>query len=189
MTVGIALPEATALLVIDVQEGMDYTTRSRNNPAAEGNMARLLAAFRAAGRLCVHVRHDSTRPDSPFRPGQPGNAIKEIVAPLPGEWLIVKQVNSAFIGTDLEARLRDAGISTLVLVGEATNFCVETTARMAENLGFDTYVVGDATVAWDLAGPDGRWFPAADVHAMALANLHQEFATITTTDDVVAALR
>jgi nicotinamidase-related amidase len=134
------------------------------------------------------VRHDSTDPTSPFRPNQPGNAIKALVAPLPGEWLIVKHVNSAFIGTDLEARLRDAGIATLVLSGEATNYCVETTARMAGNLGFATYVVDDATAAWDVTAPDGRHFCAADVHAMTLANLHEEFAIITTTDEVIASL-
>ena len=91
----------------------------------------------------------------PFAPGQPGNPIKAIVAPLPDEWLIVKHVNSAFIGTDLEARLRGAGITTLVVTGLVANYCVETTARMAGNLGFDTYVVGDATAAYDGTGPDG----------------------------------
>src|SRR6476659_1646998 len=122
------LPDTSALLVIDVQQGMDDPRRPpRNNPDAEANIARLLDAWRAAGRLCVHVRHDSTNPDSEFAPGQPGNAIKESVAPLPGEWLIVKHVNSAFIGTDLEARLRAAGVTTLVICGLVANYCVETT--------------------------------------------------------------
>jgi nicotinamidase-related amidase len=175
--------------VIDVQVGMDDPGRPpRNNPDAEANIARLLDAFRSAGRLCIHVRHDAPDPASPFAPGRPGNVIKPIVAPLAGEWLIIKHVNSAFIGTDLEARLRNAGISALVITGEATNYCVETTARMASNLGFDAYVVDDATAAWDVTGPDGRRFTAADVHAMTLANLHEEFATIKTTDEVITSL-
>lgn len=185
----LTLPDAAALLVIDVQVAMDDPRRApRNNPDAEANIARLLAAWRAAGRLCVHVRHDALERDSPFAPGQPGNAIKEIVTPLADEWTIVKHVHSAFIGTDLEARLREAGITTLVLSGLVANYCVETTARMAGNLGFDTWVVADATAAWDRTGPDGAHFAAADIHAMTLMNLHEEFATIATTDAVIAAL-
>lgn len=183
------LPETAALLVIDVQDGMDDPSRPpRNNPDAEANMARLLAAWRAAGQPCIHVRHDSLDPDSPFAPGAAGNAIKQAVAPLPGESLFVKHVNSAFIGTDMEARLRDAGINMLVIAGLVANYCVETTARMAGNLGFDTWVVGDATAANDRPGPNGTIYPAALVHAMALMNLHEEFATITTTDEMIAAI-
>jgi nicotinamidase-related amidase len=184
------LPDTSAILVIDVQQGMDDPRRPpRNNPDAEANIARLLNAWRAAGRLCVHVRHDSTDPDSEFAPGRPGNAIKDCVAPLPGEWLIVKHVNSAFIGTDLEARLRAAGVTTLVICGLVANYCVETTARMAGNLGFDTYLPADATAANDRPGPDGVVRPAAEIHAMTMLNLHEEFATITTTDAMIAAAR
>ncbi|MHB8647202.1 MAG: cysteine hydrolase family protein [Thermomicrobiales bacterium] len=183
------LPDTAALLVIDVQEALDDPRRPpRNNPDAEANIARLLAAWRATERRCVHIRDDSLNPDSPFAPGQPGNAIKTIVAPLPDEWLIGKHVHSAFIGTDLEARLRGAGITTLVITGLVANHCVESTARMAGNLGFDTYVVGDATAAYDGIGPDGTHYAAAAIHAMTLMNLHKEFATITTTDGVIAAL-
>jgi len=100
----------------------------------------------------------------------------------------VKHVNSAFIGTDLEARLHDAGISTLVIVGLVANYCVESTARMSGNLGFDTWVVGDATAAYDRPGPDGTIHRAADIHAMTLMNLHDEYATITTTEETIAAV-
>lgn len=186
---GIMLPDTAALLVIDVQEALDDPRRPpRNNPNAEENIARLLAAWRMTGRRCVHIRDDSLDPASPFAPGQPGNTIKKIVAPLPDEWLIAKHVHSAFIGTDLEARLRGAGITTLVITGLVANHCVESTARMAGNLGFDTYVVGDATAAYDGTGPDGTRFAADVIHAMTLMNLHKEFATITSTDAVLAAV-
>jgi nicotinamidase-related amidase len=185
----LTLSDIATLLVIDVQEGMDDPTRMpRNNPDAEANIARLLAAWRQAGMPCVHVRNDALDPASPFAPGKPGNPIKAIVAPLPDEVLIIKHVNSAFIGTDLEARLRGAGVTTLVITGLAANYCVESTARMAGNLGFQTYVVGDATAAWDRIGPDGVYHAAADIHAMTLMNLHEEFATITTTEALIAAL-
>jgi len=185
----VMLPDTAALLVIDVQEALDDPRRPpRNNPDAEANIARLLAAWRTTGRRCVHIRDDSLDPASPFAPGQPGNAIKKIVAPLPDEWLIGKHVHSAFIGTDLEARLRGAGITTLVITGLVANQCVESTARTAGNLGFDTYVVGDATAAYDGTGPDGTHYAADAIHAMTLMNLHKEFATITTTDAVLAAV-
>ncbi len=185
----VLLPDTAALLVIDVQEALDDPRQPpRNNPNAEANIARLLAAWRTTGRRCVHIRDDSLDPASLFAPGQPGNAIKKVVAPLPDEWLIAKHVHSAFIGTDLEARLRGAGITTLVVTGLVANHCVESTARMASNLGFDTYVVGDATAAYDGTGLDGTHYAADTIHAMTLMNLHKEFATITTTDEVLAAM-
>lgn len=131
-----------ALLLVDVQEGLDDPTLGeRNNPGAEERAATLLAAWREAGRPVVHVRHLSEEPGSPLRPGQPGVEIKEIVRPAPGEPVVEKSVNSAFIGTGLEERLRADGIETLIIAGLTTDHCVSTTARMAGNLGFETYVV------------------------------------------------
>jgi nicotinamidase-related amidase len=101
--------------------------------------------------------------------------------------LVQKRVNSAFIGSDLEAHLREEEIEELVLVGYTTNHCVSSTARMAENLGFETMVVEDATTAYAADGPGGRRYSAEDVHAISLANLHGEFATVMSTDNVLAA--
>ncbi len=112
-----------------------------------------------------------------------------MVAPLPGETLITKHVNSAFIGTDLEEHLRSNGITTLVITGLAANYCVESTARMAGNLGFNTFVVEDATAAWDHVDLNGRHIPADDVLAMSMATLHEDFATITTTEAVIQAIK
>lgn len=180
------LPHNAALTLIDVQDGLDdpYWGR-RNNPAAETNMSRLLESWRETGRPLVHVKHNSRNERSPLRPNVPGNTIKAIVAPRDGEPLLEKDVNSAFIGTDLEARLRAAGVFTVVIIGLTTNHCVETTMRMAGNLGFDTILVSDATATFDLTGPDGTIYPAEQVHAMTLANLHEEFATILDTEAVL----
>ena len=183
--------KTTALLVIDVQKGFDEIEaegRSRNNPNAVAGIARLLQAFRAAEAPVIHVRHASTEPDSPFRPDRAGYAVKEEARERDGETVIVKNVNSAFIGTDLEARLRSSGIRSLVMVGATTNHCVETTTRMAGNLGFDAKLVRDATWTFDRIGPDGDRHSAEAVHAMSLANLSGEFAEIVTADDVIAAL-
>ena len=118
----------------------------------------------------------------------PGTAQAAQGHPFKGKRQVVVESRNLFIGTDLEARLREAGITTLVVTGLVANYCVETTVRMAGNLGFDTWMVADATAAWDRTGPDGRSFSADDIHAMTLMNLHEEFATITTTGAVIAAV-
>jgi nicotinamidase-related amidase len=126
---------------------------------------------------------------SVFRPDQPGNAHKPATGPRNGEPVIPKSVHSAFIGTDLQDRLDRSGSETLVIAGIQTNYCVATTARMAGNLGYDTFVVGDACRTFDQRLLDGSVVPAQMAHDLALAELHGEFATVVSTADVLAALR
>ncbi len=185
-----ALPRNAVLLVVDVQNGFDRFNGElhRNNPALEGNIARLQRAWRSTGRPLIHVQHLSRLPDSPLRPHQPGCEIKHEVRPLPGERVIQKSVNSAFIGTDLEAELRRLGYTTLVIAGMQTNLCVSTTARMAGNLGFKTYVVSDGTATFDNVGPDGTRYGAELLHNVALADLHGEFATVVDTATILQGL-
>jgi len=179
-----------ALIVIDVQKAFDDPRMGkRNNPLAEKNIARLLEAWRASGRPILHVRHDSVEPQSILRPGEPGNEIKPEAQPRQGEPVIGKHVNSAFIGTGLEQRLREAGQDTVVCVGLTTDHCVSTTARMAGNLGFKTVVVADATAAFDRKSFDGLVVPAEEIHRGALASLHGEFAEVVTTEQILAALQ
>ena len=148
-------------------------------------MARLLRYWRERGRPIFHIQHMSTEPNSPLRPELPGNAIKAVVAPRGAEPVIRKHVNSAFIGTDLDRRLRKAQIHSLVIVGLTTDHCVSSTARMAGDLGYDTVVVADATAAHEQRSYDGSHHEAETVHQLALANMHEEFATILTTDQVL----
>lgn len=177
------------LLLVDLQKAIDHPSWGRrNNPALEANVARLLAAWRSTGRPVIHVRHDSTEPGSTYRPGQPGHDFKDEARPAPGEPVLAKRVNSAFIGTDLEARLRGAGRPLLVVCGVVTNNSVEATVRMAGNLGFATLVVSDATAAFDKRDLGGRLWPAEDVHALSLANLSGEYAEVAETEGVLAAL-
>lgn len=183
------LGPTAALLVVDVQRGFDdLAWGPRNNPQAEANVARLIAAWRGAGAPVVHVHHDSPHPDGLLRRGGPGHAPKPEAEPAPGEAVYRKRVNSAFIGTGLEADLRRLGVDTLVIVGLTTNHCVSTTARMAGNLDFRTLVVGDATAAFARSGMDGRPRPAEAVHDAALSDLQDEFAQIIDTAAVLAAL-
>ena len=176
-----------ALLVVDVQQGFDDPRWGRrNNPTLEARVAELLGVWRAARRPVLHARHMSTLPASPLRPGQRGNDFKAVAAPLPGEAVVEKRVNSCFIGTSLDEDLRRSGIGGLVLVGLTTNHCVSTTARMAGNLGYAVWVVSDATATFDRKGPDEVLYPAELVHAMALSDLHGEFASVTDTRTLVA---
>ena len=109
--------------------------------------------------------------------------------PLPGESVIAKQTNSAFIGTDLEARLRAQDIRHLVVAGVITNNSVEATVRMAGNLGFNVQLVEDACFTYARRDYRGHLRSAEEVHAMSLANLDGEYCRVTTTAENSRALR
>jgi nicotinamidase-related amidase len=177
----------TALLVIDVQRAFadaDYWG-ARNNPACEANIAALIDAWRAAGRPLVYVRHDSVEPGSPLAPGLPGNELQDVVSGEP-DLLVTKQVNSAFYGEpDLHAWLRDRDIASIAVCGITTNHCVETTARMGANLGYDVLFAIDATHTFDRTGPDGDTLTADELARATATSLHGEFATVVRTTDLV----
>ena len=178
-----------ALLLIDVQQGLDHPKWGRrNNPDAEARIAALLAGWRRSRWPVIHVQHMSQVPDSPLRPGLPGNAIKPEAMPRPGEPVFQKTVNSAFIGTALEAHLRTEGIGALVVAGLTTDHCVSTTVRMAGNLGFEVVLVADGTATFERTGPDGQHYTADEMHRVALASLHGEFAEVRTADEVLSLM-
>lgn len=187
----IDLSPRIALIVVDVQRAFDQweeAGRRRNNPQAVARIAELLNGFRAHRAPIFHIRHEGTRPNSAFLPGGFGYEVKDEARERVDEPVIVKRVNSAFIGTDLESRLRAARIGTLVICGATTNHCVETTTRMAGNLGFEARLVRDATWTFDRVGPDGELHSAEEIHAMTLANLNGEFARIATAAEAIADL-
>uniref|UniRef100_UPI003B52BF6D cysteine hydrolase family protein n=1 Tax=Roseovarius indicus TaxID=540747 RepID=UPI003B52BF6D len=182
----------TALLLIDVQKGVNVLehwggpTGRRNNPGAEAEMARLLAAWRDADLPVIYTQHDSREAASPLKLSLPTGAMIEGFEPAAGEIVIRKDVNSAFIGTDIELRMRQHGITRLVIVGFFTNFCVETSTRMAGNMGYDTYLVPDACATTNRVGPDGTDHDPETVHALSVASLHGEFCTAISTDQALA---
>lgn len=176
----------TALILVDIQHGLDDPWYGvRNNPDAERNAARLLEAWRERNQPIVHIQHLSTNPESPLFPGKPGVPHKPEVAPQGDEPVMQKNVNSSFIGTELEGWLRDREIGSVVIAGLTTNHCVETTTRMAGNLGFDATLAHDACAAHDLTGPDGTHYSADQVHAMSLANIASEFAAVKSVDEIL----
>jgi nicotinamidase-related amidase len=183
------LSATTALLLIDVQKAWDDPSwEVRSTPAAEANVARLLAGFRVSGRPVLHVRHASANPASPLHPDQPGHAFKPEAQPLPGEPIFTKSVHAAFLGTGLEEHLRTHGITGLVIAGITTHLCVSTTARLGSNLGFAITVVSDASSALSLDDGEGGRIPAETAHRVALAELRGQFAAVKTTNEVLADL-
>ncbi len=184
----------TALLLIDVQEGVDVFSHwggphgRRNNPDAEINMHSLLSEWRRKTRQVAFTIHDSREEASPLKLSLKTGKQKPEFDPKPGDIVVTKDVNSGFIGTSLEIQLRRAGIDRLVVAGFFTNFCVETTVRMAGNLGFDTYLVHDCCATTNRLGPDGTDYDPEVVHNMSIANLHGEFCTAISTKDAIGLL-
>lgn len=185
---GMELQHNAALILIDQQKGILHPRLGpRNNPEAELRMLELLALWRHTARPVIHVHHLSRSPDSVFWPGQSGVEVQPRFEPLAGEWLVQKQVPDAFSGTRLEEDLRRAGVGQLVIVGVATHNSVESTARTAGNLGFDTWVVEDACFTFDKSDYFGNARSAAEVHAMSLGNLHGEYATVVDVKRILQA--
>ena len=174
-----------ALILMDIQKGFDsieYGGRQRNNPNAEENASELLKLWRANNLPIFHIKHCSLNPNSPFNETNEGNDFKDLVKPLDNEIVIKKNVNSAFIGTDLKEQLENSKINKVVIVGLTTDQCVSTTTRMAGNFGFDTFLVSDATATFNKKGIDGQNYSAELMHETALASLNEEFATVVTTE-------
>ncbi|MEQ9307385.1 MAG: cysteine hydrolase family protein [Marinoscillum sp.] len=180
----------TALLLIDIQQGLDeleFYGGDRNNPQAELNCQKLLEYFRANQLTYIFIQHDSTNPDSPLFLGKPGHQIKTEVTPLPDDMVIHKNVNSAFIGTNLENVLKSKHIDSVIICGLTTEHCISTSVRMSANLGLKTTLISDATAAFDKT-INHKKYTAQLVHEIALANLKDEFATVISTDELFKML-
>ena len=183
------LPSFTpALIIIDMQKGMAdeaYYGGNRNNKNAEKNAAHILKKWRELKWPIFHVRHSSPNIESPLHASKPGHEIMDEVKPISGEPVLIKNVNSAFIGTDLKERLDKAKIKKVVIIGMTTNHCVSSTVRMADNYGYETILISDATAAFDGIGINGEKYSSEIVHQITLANLKDEFAEIMNTEDLM----
>lgn len=178
------------LLLIDYQKGFDQIAARtrRNNIEAEGRAMALLTFWREKGWPVLHVRHDSVEPESPFRPGTIGNKPMSFAIEEPGEPVIRKTVNSAFIGTDLAGRLDGLGRPDVMVAGATTDHCVSTTVRMGANLGYAMTLVEDACFTFDRKAPNGTVVPADTVQAAHIASLSGEFSRVTTAASLISEL-
>ena len=131
------------------------------------------------------VRHDSSIAGSPLEARTPGNRLRDVVEG-PHDLLVTKQVNSAFHGSpDLAGWLNGQGVSRVVVCGVTTNHCCETTARVGGNLGFDVWFPLDATHTFDRRAPSGELITADELARVTATNLHEEFATVCATSDLI----
>jgi len=179
----------TILLPVDMQQAFDGPSWPRRwNGAVDRNGQAVLGAWRSRGLPIIHVRHDSVEPGSTLAPGQPGNAFRPGFEPRDGEPVVAKSVNSAFIGTDLDLRLKRLGIRNVVVFGITTDMCVSTTVRTGANLGYDMVLIEDACDCFDLPDGAGGTIPARTSHQVHVATLGFEFAKVVRTEDMLAAL-
>jgi nicotinamidase-related amidase len=180
-----------SLIVVDVQAGLEESAYwgRRNNATADTNIAALISHWKTNHQPIVIVRHDSVERNSPLRPGEPGNSLKDYVAATNADLLITKSVNSAFYGEpDLHEWLARHQIRQIVIAGIQTNMCCESTARMGADLGYDVVFVADATYTFDLAGPDGSFVTADDLVSTTVTNLSGGgFARIVPTASLVTS--
>ena len=185
----------TALVVIDVQEGVNNLqhwggrTGRRNNVAAERNIAAILDAWRQRALPVYFTAHDSLELTSPLRLSVDSGRFMKGFEPAPGETVIEKHANSAFVGTNLEFSLTRRRIHRLLFVGFFTNICVETSVRMANNLGYETYLAHDACATTNRFGHDGTDYDPETIHALSLANQIGEFATGLTAENACVLTR
>ncbi len=177
---------SATLIIIDMQKAMDDPRYGqRGQLGAEANMANLLAHWRELGNAVVHVQDNSLDPDSPYFPGKPTHDFKAEVTPLEHETVIEKQTNNAFIGTDLMAVLEEIGSSELVICGVHLDQCVESTIRMAGNLGFMVFLPQDCVISVERADINGKIWSADDVQALTLGTLNGSYAKVLTSTDLM----
>ncbi|MGP4066351.1 cysteine hydrolase family protein [Oceanobacillus sp. M65] len=179
--------EKKALIIVDVQKAFDDKKwGDRNNPNAEENISKILKLWREKDWKVIYIQHMSDDPTSVFHPNNEGYAIKEIVEPESNDLIITKKVNSSFIGTNLEMFLKTNKFTTVVITGLTTPHCISTTTRMSGNLGFNTYLISDATASFGMQDQNNNYYDAKSIHDISLATLHDEFATILTTKQLIS---
>jgi nicotinamidase-related amidase len=178
--------DRAVLLPIDMQQAFDSPTWPRrwNHKVDENGMA-LLESWRSAGRPIIHVRHDSIVDGSSLHPASEGNRFRPGFGPKNGEPMVTKSVNSAFIGTDLDLRLKRLGARHIVTFGISTDMCVSTTVRTGANMGWNMILVPDASDCFDLPDGNGGTIPAEAIQAAHVATLGFEFCKLMSTQELV----
>nr|WP_062337496.1 isochorismatase family protein [Herbidospora sakaeratensis] len=172
-----------ALVVIDVQESF----RARPEWDQIGNtkifepVNRLVRAARSNGDLVVWVLHAERGSGGVFDPENGFvRLMPELDHPEPGDLRIEKSSHNAFTTTNLQQKLTEAGVGELVVCGIRTEQCVETTARLASDLGYQVVFVTDATTTEGVGG-----FSPEEIVARTEAVLRDRFARIATVSELV----
>src|SRR5262244_4665640 len=197
--------EITALLMIDpyndfISEGGKLWDRVRD--VAEANncvphMSQVLNAARRAELRVFYALHHRYRPGDyetwkyiaptqkaawlrkTFENGTWGGEIRREFEPQPGDIVALEHwCSSGFANTDLDLQLKKQGIHKLIVIGLRANTCVESTVRLAAELGYEVTMVKDATAS----------FSDEEMHAALEVNIPNYASAVVTTDQVVASI-
>jgi len=179
----------TALLVIDIQK--DYFPGGKHplvNPEQAARHAyELLQCFREHGGHHVHIQHISLEPDATFFiKGDSGSDIHDLVAHFEDEPIVYKHEPNSFLNTDLLKLLKNWEIERVVITGMMTHMCVDATARVASDLGFQVLIAEDACATRDLQYGDTT-IPAELVHKSFLAAL-KSYGKVMKSEEIIALL-
>lgn len=178
------------LVVIDAQVGFRRVSYwgEPANPHVQQNIKLLVDLFAKFAAPVVVVKHNSQNPLSPLHPASVGNDLEPFLIGA-ATLEISKTVNSAFYGSpSLLDWLNLNQIVDVYICGITTNFCCETTARMAGNLGFRVRFVLDATTAFDGTDLDGNVITGLEIMRHTAANLQGEFADVISVNDALAQI-
>lgn len=163
-----------ALVVIDVQKGMFGMPdlQPYEGEAVVDRIAELIVRARDARVPIYFVQHDGG-PDDNFHPGKPGFPFHAKLTPRTGDNVTVKHHGSAFHDTDLDAKLRKAGIDGLVMCGMQSEYCVDAAVRSAHEHGYKVMLVSDGHSPFDT-----RILKAPDIIAHENETLNGSYATV-----------
>lgn len=170
----------TALILIDIQN--DYFPGGNMEligiENAANNARQLLNKFRKTKSPVFHIQHVSIRPNATFFiPNTNGVKINDYVKPNADETIIVKHYPNSFRDTDLHEKLKQGGIEKLIICGAMSHMCIDTTVRVAFDLGYKCVVIFDACATKDLSIHNTH-VPAEQVHAAYMAGLNGIFSKV-----------
>ena len=172
-----------ALVMIDCQNTYRRGVMQLTGVEAALQEARkLLIMARDLNVPVFHVQHDAG-PGTPYDIRDGIGAIADEVAPVAGEPVIVKHYPNAFVQTDLDQRLKAAGIDSIILAGFMTHMCINSTAHGGFNLGYKATIVASATATRPLVSTNGNVLTAREVHDAAIASSRDLYASIADTVD------
>lgn len=128
------MPE-TALLVVDVQTGMIHE-RTYQRELFMSSLITLIADARQHGMPVVYVRHNDEKGGGKLETGSDAWHIHHAIEPAAGETIVDKRFNSAFRQTNLREHLDSLGVTRIVLAGMMTEYCLDTTCKVAFEYGY-----------------------------------------------------
>lgn len=157
-----------------------------NPEKAADNAAKVIDWFRKNNKDNIfHVQHIAGSPELGFfLPDTEGAEIHETVLPLENENIIVKNFPNSFLKTDLESKLKEKGVTKVIVLGMMTHMCIDATVRAAVDLGYETTLIEDACATLDLTY-EGKTVPAEQVHYAFVRALESMYCNVSSTEDLL----